>query len=128
MTAPAGWLPRGVDAGQAWTCTLTLTDPVTGRPRTVYRCFAEIGRPLRFGGHTQLVRFDDSARPERGGAHPAGQPANQVVLTLPESLSELLPPVEDAELEVWIQPTAEAEPYCLLRTPFPIRAKVADLP
>lgn len=123
-----GWRPRGVDAGQAWSCVLTLTNPATGQPRPVYRCFAEVGLPLPLGGgYRRLVRFDDTAQPDRASAHPAGVPANQIVLSLPEQLSAGLPGC-DAVLEVWIQPTAAADPYCLLQAPFPIRAKDADLP
>lgn len=130
LTGPAttGWLPAGITAGQSWACQLGLTDPATGQPRIVYRCWAELGRPRRFGGYTQLLRLDDSARPDRGTAHPAGRPANQVLLSISDAVSAGLPACEDAQLEVWIQPSAAGEPYCLLRAPFPIRPKAADLP
>lgn len=127
MINDIGWRPRGVTAGQAWSCLFTLTNPATGQPRTVYRCFAELGQPLPFGGYRRLVRFDDTGQPGSGGAHPAGAPANQVLLNLPETVSAGLPGCA-AVLEVWIHPEQGSDPYCLLQAPFPIRAKVASLP
>jgi hypothetical protein len=123
-----GWQPRGITAGEPWTCLLGLTDPDSGKPRPVYRGFAELGVPLPFGGWRRLVRLDDTGTTGTGKAHPAGVPASQVVLELPGDVTAALPERDDAVLEVWIQPAADAEPYWLLQAPFPIRPKVAELP
>lgn len=121
------WAPTGIQAGQDWACTLTLTDPDTGQPRPVFRCFAEIGQSADRVTFRRLVRFDDSVTPGTGNAYPTGSPSNIVSLFLGGQDSEELPSTDEAYLEVWVIPPV-GEMYCIIAaTSIPIRAKAADL-